>query len=102
MGGEIRKGYTPVLDCHTSHIACRFDNIETKMDKRTGKVVDENPEFIKAGDAAIVTIIPTKPMVCEPFTEFPPLGRFAVRDMNRTIAVGVIKEVTKKEGGKKK
>ena len=29
------------------------------------------------------------------FTEYPPLGRFAVRDMRQTVAVGVIKLVTK-------
>jgi len=36
-------------------------------------------------------------MVVESFAEYPPLGRFAVRDMRQTVAVGVIKEVTKKE-----
>jgi len=40
---------------------------------------------------------PTKPMCVEPFTQYAPLGRFAVRDMRQTVAVGVIKEVEKKE-----
>jgi elongation factor 1-alpha len=91
--GKIHAGYTPVLDCHTAHVACRFDQLKTKMDRRTGKVLDENPPFIKTGDAAIVSIVPTKPLCVESFTEFPPLGRFAVRDMKQTVAVGVIKEV---------
>jgi len=95
--GEIKKGYTPVLDCHTSHIACRFDQLLQKMDKRTGKVSEENPEKLKKGDAGMVEIIPSKPMCVESFKEFPPLGRFAVRDMRQTVAVGVIKAVTKKE-----
>jgi len=79
--GQIMNGYTPVLDCHTSHIACKFAEIENKMDKRTGKVTEEFPKSIKTGDAAIVKLIPSKPMVVESFNEFPPLGRFAVRDM---------------------
>ena len=29
--------------------------------------------------------------------EYPPLGRFAVRDMKQTVAVGVIKAVTPKQ-----
>jgi elongation factor 1-alpha len=91
--GKIHAGYTPVLDCHTAHVACCFDQLKTKMDRRTGKVLDENPPFIKTGDAAIVSIVPTKPLCVESFTEFPPLGRFAVRDMKQTVAVGVIKEV---------
>jgi elongation factor 1-alpha len=96
--GKIHSGYTPVLDCHTAHVACRFDQLKTKMDRRTGKVLEENPSFIKTGDAAIVSIVPTKPLCVETFTEFPPLGRFAVRDMKQTVAVGVIKEVARDEG----
>ena len=93
--GQICNGYSPVLDCHTSHIACRFENIYEKIDRRSGAVLEENPKFIKAGDAARITLVPKKKMCVETFTEYPPLGRFAVRDMKRTIAVGVIKEVTK-------
>jgi elongation factor 1-alpha len=96
--GQIQNGYSPVLDCHTCHIACKFAEIENKMDKRTGKVTEEFPKFIKSGDAAIVKMIPSKPMVVESFNEFPPLGRFAVRDMKQTVAVGVIKETAKKVG----
>jgi len=95
--GQIMNGYAPVLDCHTCHIACKFTEIENKMDKRTGKVTEEFPKFIKSGDAAIVKMTPSKPMVVEAFSMFPPLGRFAVRDMKQTVAVGVIKETTKKD-----
>lgn len=95
--GEIRNGYAPVLDCHTAHIACKFAEIQNKMDRRSGKILEENPKFIKSGDSAIVKMIPSKRMCVESFTEFPPLGRFAVRDMRVTVAVGVIKEVTKGE-----
>merc|ERR1719238_2369753 len=94
--GKIMNGYAPVLDCHTCHIACKFAEIESKMDKRTGKVTEEFPKHIQSGDAAIVNLLPSKPMVVEAFSEFPPLGRFAVRDMKQTVAVGVIKETTKK------
>jgi len=94
--GQIMNGYAPVLDCHTCHIACKFTEIENKMDKRTGTVTEEFPKFIKSGDAAIVKMTPSKMMVVEAFNEFPPLGRFAVRDMKQTVAVGVIKSTVKK------
>jgi len=93
--GQISNGYSPVLDCHTAHIACRFESIQEKIDRRSGTVLEENPKFIKAGDAARIILLPKKKMCVETFTEYPPLGRFAVRDMKKTIAVGVIKEVTK-------
>jgi len=94
--GQVSAGYTPVLDCHTAHIACRFADLQQKVDRRTGKVTEEAPKFLKSGDAAIIRLIPSKPMVVETFTNFPPLGRFAVRDMRQTVAVGVIKGVTPK------
>ena len=91
--GQISNGYAPVLDCHTAHIACKFKEITQKIDRRTGKVLEENPKYVKNGDASIVTLKPSKPMCVETFTEYPPLGRFAVRDMRQTVAVGVIKKV---------
>jgi len=99
--GQIGNGYSPVLDCHTAHVACKFVKICEKMDRRTGKVIEECPKFVKNGDAAMVDLVPTKPMCVESFAEYPPLGRFAVRDMRQTVAVGVIKSVDKSEVAKK-
>ncbi|XP_060949403.1 elongation factor 1-alpha-like [Limanda limanda] len=95
--GQIAPGYTPVLDCHTAHIACKFKEIKEKIDRRSGKTIEEAPKFIKSGEAAIVMMEPSKPMVVEAFAEYAPLGRFAVRDMRQTVAVGVVKSVVKKE-----
>merc|ERR1712176_1539633 len=95
--GEIGNGYSPVLDCHTAHIACKFKELIEKIDRRSGKKLEDNPKFVKSGDAAIVKLIPQKPMVVEPFSNYPPLGRFAVRDMRQTVAVGVIKAVETKD-----
>ncbi|KAL6727412.1 translation elongation factor EF-1, subunit alpha [Ancylostoma duodenale] len=96
--GQISAGYTPVLDCHTAHIACKFAELKEKVDRRTGKKVEDNPKFLKSGDAGIVELIPTKPLCVESFTDYAPLGRFAVRDMRQTVAVGVIKSVDKSDG----
>jgi len=95
--GQICNGYSPVLDCHTAHIACKFQEILEKVDRRTGKSTEAAPKFIKTGDAGIVKLVPSKPMCVESFADFPPLGRFAVRDMRQTVAVGVIKAVEAKE-----
>jgi elongation factor 1-alpha len=97
--GEIHAGYAPVLDCHTAHIACKFAELHQKIDKRNGKVLEEAPKCVKKGDAVMATLVPSKPMCVEGFKEYPPLGRFAVRDMRQTVAVGVIKSVNKNKGG---
>merc|ERR1712230_146886 len=95
--GQISNGYTPVLDCHTAHIACKFKEITEKLDRRTSKKVEDNPKFVKKGDACMANLVPTKPMCVEAFKSYAPLGRFAVRDMRQTVAVGVIKDVEKSE-----
>jgi elongation factor 1-alpha len=99
--GQIGAGYAPVLDCHTAHIACKFSELLEKIDRRTGKAIEQAPKFVKSGDACIVKLIPSKPMCVESYSEYPPLGRFAVRDMRQTVAVGVIKSVDKTEKGGK-
>jgi elongation factor 1-alpha len=89
----IAPGYTPVIHAHTASIACRIVEIIAKIDPRTGQVVEKNPQFIKQGDHAIVRFKPLKPMVIEKYSEFPQLGRFAMRDMGRTIGVGIVQDV---------
>jgi elongation factor 1-alpha len=89
----ITKGYTPVFHCYTAQVACRFEEITKKLDPRTGTVKEENPDFIKTGDAAIVKIVPVRPMVIESSKKIPQLGRFAIRDMGQTVAAGICLEV---------
>ena len=93
----LTVGYTPVFHCHTAQIACTFVELMKKLDPRTGQVKEENPTFLKTGDAAIVKIKPTQPMVIEKVKEIPQLGRFAVRDMGSTIAAGVCMDITPKQ-----
>ncbi len=90
----ISVGYTPVFHCHTAQIACTITQILAKLDPRSGAVKEENPAFIKAGDAAIVMVTPSKPMVIEPVKEIPQMGRFAIRDMGTTVAAGMCMTVT--------
>merc|ERR1711893_461521 len=52
--GQIHAGYSPVLDCHTAHIACKFSEIKEKIDRRSGKKLEDTPAHVKSGDAAIV------------------------------------------------
>jgi elongation factor 1-alpha len=92
----IAAGYTPVLHVHTAQVACRFAELLKKIDPRTGQTIEEKPSFLKTGDSALVKFEPLRPVCLEVYTEFPELGRFAVRDMGTTIAAGVVKEITKK------
>ncbi|MBI5133521.1 MAG: elongation factor 1-alpha, partial [Thaumarchaeota archaeon] len=92
----IAKGYTPVFHIHTSQVACTITDILEKKDPKSGQTMQKNPDFIKTGDVAIVKIKPLRPIVVEKFSEFPQLGRFAIRDMGQTVAAGVVLEITPK------
>jgi elongation factor 1-alpha len=93
----IPVGYTPVFHLHTAQLSCRLEAITKKLDPKTGTVKEENPKFLKTGDAAIVKIVPTKPVVVEEYKKFPQLGRFAIRDMGQTVAAGMVTKVVARE-----
>lgn len=90
---SIAVGYTPVMHIHTATVATQFIELTKKLDPRTGQTIEDNPKFLKQGDAAIVKLKPLKPVPAEIYQNFPPLGRFAIRDMGRTIAAGVILDI---------
>ncbi|XP_057587997.1 elongation factor 1-alpha 1-like [Hippopotamus amphibius kiboko] len=96
--GQISAGYAPVLGCDTAHIACKSAELK-KIDRRSGRKLEDGPKFLKSSNAAIIDKVPGKPMCVESFSNCPPLGRFAVRDMRQTVAVGVIKAVDKMAAG---
>jgi elongation factor 1-alpha len=89
------QDYTAVLACHTAHVPCRFVELLEKIDRRTDKIIEVRPKCLKSGEAAIVKMVPLKPICVETFDQYPSLGRFAIRDMKQTVAVGIIKEVEK-------
>lgn len=94
---EIHREYSPIVHCHSVMGPCQIVDITEKLDRLTGDVIEKNPHSVKTGDACTVVLEPMRPMVVEAFRRYPALGRFAVRDMGTTIAVGVIKSVEKAE-----
>lgn len=93
----ITVGYTPVFHIHTAQIACQFTKILKKLNPLTGEVLQENPDFIKNGDAAIVQIKPMQPLVIEKKADIPQLANFAIRDSGATVAAGLCMDLVKKQ-----
>ena len=89
----VGEGYTPVLHLHTAQVAVRFDKLIAKLDPRSGQVIEENPAYLRTGEAAIIRFVPLMPTAMETFKDFPQLGRFALRDMGTTIGAGVVTEI---------
>ncbi len=93
----IHVGYTPVIHAHTASVAARITEIVGRLDPKTGQIAEKNPQFIKVGESAIMKFQPIKPMVIEKYSDIPQLGRFAMRDMGKTVGIGVIIDVVPAE-----
>lgn len=89
----LAQGYTPVVHAHTAQVAAKFISLVKKLDQKTGAVIEDSPKFLKKNEAAIVELQPIKKMCLEKYEDFPEMGRFAVRDMGRTVAVGIVKDI---------
>lgn len=85
----LTAGYTPVFHIHTAQVACQIVKIVRKLDPATGATVQENPDFLKNGEAAIIKVKPTKPLVIEKQKDIPHMAKFAIRDAGATVAVGI-------------
>jgi len=94
--GTIRPGYCPSMAVHTAQVPCEFEELTAKIDRKTGQEAGSRPDSVKTGEVVTVRVRPQVPVSVEAFSAYPSLGRFAVRDHGRVVAVGVIKEVTKR------
>ena len=75
----------------------QLPELKEKIDRRSGKKLEDGPKFLKSGDAAIIDMVPGKPMCVESFSDYPPLGHFAVHDMRQTVTVGLSKQWTRRQ-----
>lgn len=57
---KIKTGYSPVLDCHITHMTCHFAELKEKLDRRTGMTLEDFPQTLESGDAATVKMIPNR------------------------------------------
>ncbi len=92
----LTVGYTPVFHVHTAQVACQFIELVKKINPATGATIQEKPDMLKNGEAAIVKIRPTKPLVIEKHSEIPHMARFAIRDAGSTVAAGICIDLVKK------
>ena len=89
----VTAGYTPVVHAHTAQVACTFMEIVSKFDPKTGQPIQDKPDFLKQDEGGIIKMKPVKPLCIEKLSDFPQIGRFAIRDSGRTVGVGVVKDL---------
>ena len=93
----LTVGYTPVFHVHTAQVACQITELVRKINPATGETLQEKPDMLKNGDAAIIKVKPTKPMVIETQKNIPHMARFAIRDAGSTVAAGMCIDLVKKQ-----
>ncbi|MHA2052801.1 MAG: GTP-binding protein [Candidatus Hodarchaeales archaeon] len=76
----IHENYSPVVHCGTAQVACRVTAVQEK-------------DSLGQGERGMVWMTPLNPFVVEPLAKSPALGRFALRDSGKTVAVGVVQKV---------
>ena len=48
--GQLSAGRAPALDGHTAHTACQLAQLKEKIDRHSGKKLENGPTFLKTGD----------------------------------------------------
>lgn len=89
----ICAGYSAVM-----HMHCAAEEVTVKaliclVDKKTGEKSKTRPRFVKQDQVAIMRIECSGMICVEPFKLFPQMGRFTLRDENKTIAIGKVLKV---------
>ncbi|KAJ8681665.1 hypothetical protein QAD02_017457 [Eretmocerus hayati] len=89
----ICAGYSAVM-----HIHCAAEEVTVKtliclVDKKTGDKSKTRPRFVKQDQVAIMRIECAGVICLEQFKLFPQMGRFTLRDENKTIAIGKVLKV---------
>ena len=79
-----------MIHVHTAAVPCKITALQQKLDTRTGRPTESNPEVLQAGDRAMVEMEPQSPLVVESFRDCLALGRFAIRDGGKTIGSGLV------------
>jgi elongation factor 1-alpha len=93
--GGVKPGYAALLCVHTAHVPCRFSKIISRLDKKTGKVAEENPSALGDKDVGTVEFVPLRPLFLEERAVLGPLGRFVMQDRHHIVAFGAVKSVTR-------
>lgn len=89
----MAPGYTAVLHVHAASEEITLTRFEATIDKKTGQKNPKKPMFVRQGEVLIAEIEAQGTICMEPYSEYPSLGRFTLRDEGKTIAVGKVLSV---------
>jgi len=93
----ICAGYKAILHIHNAVEEVSLVGLIATIDRKTGEKSKQRPRFIKQ-DSVAVARFRTENVIClETFANFAAMGRFTLRDEGRTIAIGKVLTIIKKQ-----
>eukprot|EP01025_Chloroclados_australasicus_P032937 TRINITY_DN3345_c1_g1_i1.p1 TRINITY_DN3345_c1_g1~~TRINITY_DN3345_c1_g1_i1.p1 ORF type:complete len:625 (+),score=99.89 TRINITY_DN3345_c1_g1_i1:195-2069(+) len=90
----LLKGSDLVVHCHTAEGDGFLSDLITLLDAKTGEVVKQSPKVILKNQSAVVEITVNNGLCVEAYSDYKALGRLALRQSGKTVAVGIISEIS--------
>eukprot|EP00878_Enallax_costatus_P005079 GHUV01005340.1.p1 GENE.GHUV01005340.1~~GHUV01005340.1.p1 ORF type:complete len:524 (+),score=140.75 GHUV01005340.1:175-1572(+) len=86
----ILKGHAVTIHAHTAREAGVISGLLGLCDSKTGQHRQHKPRCLLSGQTALIEVTPVRPIPLEVFSDVKALGRIALREGGRTVAVGVV------------
>ena len=78
------------IHVHAAAEPAHISRLVSVLNPKSGEVVKARPRVLTKGQTAVLEATTNRPVCLELYTNFRALGRIAIRDGGRTIAVGVV------------
>ena len=89
----ILQGQALVFHCHVLSEAAHISKLTSLVDPKSGDVKKKAPRMLTRNQHALIELTLERPVCVEKFSDIASLGRAALRDMDVTLAVGIITQV---------
>ncbi|PSC70924.1 HBS1 isoform X1 isoform B [Micractinium conductrix] len=86
----LLRGQQVTIHAHTARESGHVSALLSLLNSKTGEVQRAKPRCLLKGQSAVVEVTPARPLCLEEYSAYKALGRVALRDGGRTIAVGII------------
>ena len=81
------------LHAHASQETGHMSQLVSLLDSKTFEVSKNKPRCLLKGQSAMVEVTLSRTMCIETYKDYRALGRIALRDSGRTIAVGTVIQI---------
>ncbi|KAG2439867.1 hypothetical protein HYH02_010497 [Chlamydomonas schloesseri] len=89
----LLRGQAVTLHAHVAREEGHISALVALLDPRSGEVLKARPRCLTRGQSALVEVTSSRGLVLEEYGHYRSLGRVALREGGRTLAVGVVTQL---------